>query len=165
MRTFEHYTPKLGISKILVDEEDAHLFENRTIRVWTSKRHNSVYAFLFDPKTKELTRLHRLIMQPKVHEVVDHINGNALDNRKQNLRITTQRGNNKNAAKRRNAKTSKYKGVHFSKVYKNKPWIAQIQVDGKKQGLGYYVTEREAAEAYNRAAIQFFGEYAKLNET
>ncbi len=55
-----------------------------------------------------------------------------------------------------------YKGVSFHKPVQK--WVAHIKFNGKVQHLGYFEDEREAAEAYNAAALEHFGEYAKLNE-
>jgi hypothetical protein len=99
-------------------------------------------------------RMHRLILGASPGEIVDHINGDPLDNRRENLRITTSLVNNQNAKKRRDGLTSKHKGVHFCKV--SKRWKAQIQIDKKKISLGSYRSEIEAATVYNRA-IDFYG--------
>lgn len=159
-------TPKYGERSVLIDDDDYGLVSKYTWTLWSTKRHTSIYVVTTRSKTNgPQQRLHRLIMNAKPGQLVDHINGNALDNRKENLRVTNSAGNNKNAKKRRNARTSSYKGVHKSNrpEYTKKPWIAQIQVNGKKKNLGYYTTELEAAEAYNKAATETFGEFAVLN--
>lgn len=91
---------------------------------------------------------------------VDHINGNTLDNRKENLRIVTHSQNTKNRTKSKN-KTSKFKGVNFCK--RSKKWRVRIKVEYKSINLGYYTNEIEAAIAYNKAAKKYFGKYAKPN--
>jgi hypothetical protein len=151
-------SPKYGEVEILIDEKDAYLLGSGGY-VWGSERHNSLYVIVTQDGQQK--RLHRAIMNAQPGEVVDHINGNALDNRRCNLRITTQAGNNKNARKRKDAQTSKYKGVHYSS--REKKWKAQIQKDGIKYNLGTYETEIEAAKAYDNAAIDLFKEYAILN--
>ena len=92
--------------------------------------------------------------------IVDHINGDTLDNRKQNLRICTQSGNCMNRRKGAN-KTSIYKGVTFLKSKKR--WMAQIKTKGNRKPLGTFKTEDKAAIAYNIAAIKMFGEFARPN--
>lgn len=102
-------------------------------------------------------RLHRQIMNAQPGEIVDHINGNPLDNRKENLRICTMRQNRQNSAKHQGR--SRYKGVTMDRDQ----WRARIRIDGKLISLGHYESEQMAAIAYNAAAMQAFGEYARLN--
>lgn len=94
--------------------------------------------------------------------VVDHINGNSLDNRKQNLRLCSRQENNRNSAPRKNS-TSKYKGVSWS-TCKSK-WTVKIRVNGKSKHIGYFSDEKLAAEAYNKAAKQYYGDFAWINPT
>lgn len=107
--------------------------------------------------------LHRLIMDcPKGLEV-DHINHDNLDNRKNNLRIVTRKQNRYNT-RRQVGSVSKFKGVWYYKG-RNKPWVASVNKDKKKYSLGYFYTQEEAAIAYNKKALELFGEYACLNKT
>lgn len=104
--------------------------------------------------------LHREIMQPPEGLVVDHINGDKLDNRRSNLRICTQAQNMVNWDNRRGS--SAYRGVSWDGV--RNCWKAQIQVNGKNSFIGRYKTESAAASAYNEKAKELFGEFARLNE-
>jgi hypothetical protein len=106
--------------------------------------------------------LHRVIMNAKKGECVDHINSNTLDNRKCNLRLCVHVDNLKNQKKPKN-NTSGYKGVTFYKNLKKKPYRAYININYKQVYLGYYETAEEAGLAYNKAAIKYFNEFAKLN--
>jgi HNH endonuclease/AP2 domain len=104
--------------------------------------------------------LHRFILGTA--SVVDHINGDALDNRKINLREATSRKNQQNAQKHfRETNTSNFKGVHWHKT--NKKWRSIIQVNGAHLSLGCFYSEYDAALAYDTAAIEYFGEFAKTN--
>ncbi len=104
--------------------------------------------------------MHRQIMNPPANMQIDHINHNALDNRRCNLRVCTQSQNMANG-KMRSKKTSRYRGVHFDKL--RKKWQAQIRSNGQNKGLGYFINEAEAAMAYDNEAWQSFGEFATLN--
>lgn len=106
-------------------------------------------------------RLHRFLLQPVDGFSVDHINGDGLDNRRSNLRLCSNRENSHNAAKRatRNC-SSAFKGVYLAD---KKYWCAQIQINGKKVNLGRFADELSAARAYDLAALEHFGEFARLN--
>ena len=92
--------------------------------------------------------------------VVDHIDGNGLNNRKSNLRICTKAQNVHNSRPRTNT-SSKYKGVFWNKA--NKKWSATIHKGDKWTYIGGFDDEKEAARAYDRKAAEFFGEFAYLN--
>lgn len=94
-------------------------------------------------------------------EGIDHIDGNKLNNHISNLRAANQSENIANSKSRKNS-TSKYKGVSKTKSGSN--WIARIAKDGKQIWLGSFFNEKEAAKAYNEAAIKYFGEFAYLNK-
>lgn len=109
-------------------------------------------------KTRKKEMLHRAIMKAKKGEQVDHINGNTLDNRKENLRICTHAENIRNRNQRKNSNT-KYKGVFKS----GKKWGASIGYENERYYLGVFKTQEEAAIAYNKAALKYHGEFALLN--
>lgn len=91
---------------------------------------------------------------------VDHVGGDGLDNRRSNLRRATQRQNSRNRQLGRN-NTSGYKGVSWHK--RQGVWLGRIKVDGRQIHLGCFPTAEQAAEAYNAAAIEHFGDFAWLN--
>lgn len=103
--------------------------------------------------------LHRYLLNPKVEEVVDHINGNPLDNRKENLRLCTQMQNVWNS-RIKSSNTTGFKGVGFRKnTNRIKKYYAKIKVNKKVIYLGGYLTAKEASEAYKKAAKKYFGEF------
>ena len=106
--------------------------------------------------------LHRDIMNCFPHDgkVVDHINGNTLDNRKCNLRICSVAENARNQ-KRKSTNTSGYKGVTWFKRYSR--WRAQIMINGKGIHLGYYDDIKDAADAYNKASKELHGDFGRTN--
>ena len=144
--------------KIILDKED-ELFVSSIN--WTYKT-NPVGQTYFTNSKKEY--LHRLLVNCPKGMVVDHINGNTLDNRKENLRICSKIENQYNQKKHKGNRHSKFKGVTYRKDLKSKPWEAFIYKDGKSKRLGYFKTEQLAAKAYNKAAKKAYGEFAKLNE-
>jgi hypothetical protein len=143
----------------IVDPED---FERLNKHKWHAvKQNNTFYAIRCTGPARKTTyiRMHREIINPPDHLVVDHINHNGLDNRKANLRPATRAQNNYNkvAIKRKGA-TSKYKGVAWKKD-KNK-WRAHIYFNGEGIFLGYFKDEIQAAKAYDKAAKKYYGQFA-----
>lgn len=114
-------------------------------------------------KKHKVFYLHREIMERvlgrpiEVGLKVDHINGNTLDNTRENLRVATHAQNIHNA-KRHRSNTSGYKGVQKHK----KGWEAAIRVNGKLIHLGVFTDPAEAHEEYKKAAIAHFGEFARF---
>lgn len=139
----------------LVDDKDYEEFNK-----WKWKLDKSGCATRSKYKNS-LYRLHREIMNCSKGMVVDHINGDRLDNRRENLRICTYQQNSFNS-KKHYGSTSKYKGVSYKKDHKR--WMACIYLNRKFKHIGYYNTEDEAAMAWNKVAKQYHGEFAKLND-
>lgn len=115
---------------------------------------------LFYATSLSFGMLHRAIMGVTDRMlVVDHRDGNSLNNQKANLRICTVKQNNQNA--RKHTGKSKYKGVTVA--HSNK-WRAQIRHEGRCLILGYFTNEVDAAIAYNTAAKEIHKEFAYLNQ-
>ncbi len=107
--------------------------------------------------------MHRLITGVAAGRRVDHENRNGLDNRRRNLRLATasQNGANRPPDRRAGGKTSHYKGVYWDKGRRR--WMATIHYQGKTRSLGRWDTEDDAAAAYDRAATEVWGRFARLN--
>jgi hypothetical protein len=103
--------------------------------------------------------MHRVIVGASPDLVVDHINGNSLDNRRCNLRVCTHAENLRNAIWPKG--TSRLKGVSWHAGAK--AWEAYISLDGRKHHLGCFASEVEAAKAHDAIALKHFGEFARLN--
>ena len=108
----------------------------------------------------KLTYLHRLLMNAQPGEIVDHINGDVLNNRRDNLRLATpqQNGQNKRLSP---LSTTGLKGVGYHK--KRRKYHTRIQRQGIRYHLGFFDDAETAALAYDAAARMLFGEFAVCN--
>lgn len=137
----------------IVDDEDfEYLSQWKWCAAFMTRNFYAAKSISINGQRKVIL-MHRFILNPEKNMVVDHINGNTLDNRRENLRICTPRENSRNRKKRTISK-NKYKGVANS----NGKFIARIEIH-----LGTFENEIDAAKAYNEAAKNLFGDFAKLN--
>ena len=121
----------------LVDDEDYELLSRFKWRIVESGGNSkSMYAVA-------TIRLHRLIVACPNDMMIDHINGNPLDNRKSNLRICSNSENQQNTSSR--GGSSQYKNVSYSKRYDK--WFAKFRFNGKEHFCGYHDTEEQARES------------------
>lgn len=103
--------------------------------------------------------LHRLLLAPAPGMLVDHINGNGLDNRRGNLRLASFSQNNMNRA--HNGGAGGFRGVYQNP--KGGRFYAKLMFKRKNLYGGSYDTPEEAARAYDDLARQHAGEFAVLN--
>lgn len=105
-------------------------------------------------------RLHRFLNRELKSKHIDHKDGDTLNNRRSNLRKANAHLNMGNSRVRKyNTKTSKYKGVSWL----SDKWQARITVHRKGIYLGCYENQIDAARAYDKGALKYFGEFAALN--
>lgn len=144
----------------VVDEQDYELVSGEMPWVALRGKNGNWYAYHSRRRGAERALMHRLIVGALPGEYVDHRNGDGLDNRRENLRRCTNAQNMWNVRCGRGK--SPYKGVstHPHTVGR---WRAYIVKGARQRHLGYFDTEIEAAMAYDVAAAEMFGEFAKLN--
>lgn len=141
----------------IVDDEDYDWLVRWKWQCRASEKGRRLYA----GRTSKAILMHRVIMNAPREFVIDHIDGNGLNNQRHNLRVCTYRQNQQNQRIQQTSKTSCYKGVSWSK--ETNKWSVAIRVDGRLTRLGYFIFEPDAGRAYDVAALQHFGEFARLN--
>lgn len=149
----------MSSTEILIDPTDAAIL---TRHAWSISEHGDGLLYVIAYSENRKIYLHREIMQPEERDEVDHRNGNGLDNRRANLRVVAHRLNLANQRTQQRPKSSRYKGVSFYK--RDGRWESSIKINGRKIRLGLFAAERDAAAAYNVAALAAWGDHARLNE-
>jgi AP2 domain/HNH endonuclease len=145
----------------LVDDADYDLVSQYRWRVWQRRKQRVAgpYAVTAVCTGGSVITLYMHKMLAPEWPLVDHINHDGLDNRRENLRPASRAQNARNA--RPHGRTSLYKGVCWYKA--GRQWEARIRHDGQRIYLGRFADETAAALAYDAAARRLFGEYAYLN--
>lgn len=147
---------------ILFDSSDWPLIEKYRWRINPKSNYVMSFDYISTGISKTLY-MHRIVMNViDTDNIIDHINGNKLDNRRLNLRLATSTQNSQNARSKRGK--SKYKGIIFMPYRGKETIVARIVVNKKQIYLGTHKTEESAALAYNVAAVKYFGEFANLNK-
>lgn len=152
-------SPKYGNKEIIIDTEDWDKINKYKWCIRYNKITDKFYVL--SNSYSKMVQLHRLIMNVCSPEIkIDHESGDTFDNRKYNLRRCTSSQNSHNYRKPKNNKSG-YKGVAWHKNHSK--WQAIIQINKKQIHLGYFTDKIKAALAYNKAAIKYHGEFARLN--
>ena len=157
--------------RALIDVGDADLVRRIRWRLQRSASNGLSYARASQPGAEGRSRtlyLHRLLLDAPPGFVVDHINHNGLDNRRSNLRLCSIRENHRNQRQSKSQRVGGYKGTFWDNTKRR--WIAAInagavKADGRSRRIqiGSFRVAEDAARAYDRAALQYFGEFAALN--
>jgi len=159
---------KLTQGKVaLIDDEDMERcrvhkwYAHRTGTTWYARTHSRLQS-----GQRYTLRLHRFLTGAPKGVKVDHCDGNGLNCRRLNIRLATTAQNGANRSKPPGRATSQFKGVSKKKPsfrWRHPKWQAQICVNQKQIYLGSFSSEREAAQAYDCAALIYFGEFARGN--
>jgi hypothetical protein len=144
----------------VIDDEDAAIVAGYSWCAWVPKP-GYVYAVarIHGMVPQKMISMHRLLLKAPKGMEVDHKDGDGLNNRRSNIRLCTKAQNQHNSLRTWGA--SRFKGVHRCK--KTGKWIASIRRGSRRQYLGKFLSEGEAARAYDASARLFFGEFARCN--
>lgn len=143
-----------------VDDDDFEWLSQWSWFAWWCKReYRARRTDRSTGKTRHILMSREILHAPQ-NFLVDHINGDTLDNRKENLRLATPQQNCFNQKIKIN-NSSGYKGVSWRKD--RQMWVAYIFVNKKSIHLGFFDRIEDAALAYNKAAAENYGEFAYLN--
>lgn len=158
-------TPTLSPALCLYDDIDDPVVSRFRWHLVCNKPWIKLYAVAYIGG--RMTFMHRLILANACEGFqVDHINGNGLDNRRENLRVCTRFQNMQNSSGCRDRKSA-YKGVakisRWATNKNGKIWEARICWDGKQRVIGTYKTELDAAQAYDNKAREVHAQFARLN--
>jgi hypothetical protein len=146
----------------IVDQEDyGQIGKFKWSVVGTGRNLYAIRNVKVGPKLTKIRRLHREIMDAPKGLLIDHRNGDGLDNRRDNLRLATHSQNQCNKRKTGSKTSSRFRGVYFDK--RRVQWQGYIRYNGKRMYLGCFKSEIEAGKAYDRAAREYHKEFARLN--
>ncbi len=154
----------------LVDNEDYDFLIQWNWSARRGQHDNTYYARRTDYSTgqKKEVIMHRLIMKAEKGQMIDHIDGNGLNDQKSNLRFCTPSQNQSNCRRRSGANmTSRFLGVSLkNQKIGNRTytcWIASLTHNKKSNHIGCFKSETDAAKAYNIKAKELHGDFAVLN--
>lgn len=133
------------------DKDDYEKYKNLN---WKTIKSDIKNCYLYANIDSKTIYLHRLIMNPPVGYVIDHIDGNGLNNQKSNLRICTHAENTRNRTKVNKNNTSGYNGVSWYK--RDKKWAARINVSYRTINLGRFLNKDDAINKRKEAEIKYF---------
>ncbi len=160
------YVPLTKGYEAIIDAADVPLVEGKNWHAYVALRSDGSIRSVYGSRnpsrafgTRRPIWLHRVIVAAAPDIEVDHIDGNGLNNRRNNLRCATQAQNTMNCRKRAD-NSSGVKGVHFHKGIQK--WVARIQVGGARHNLGAFSDAQSAAAAYAAASVKMHGKFGRL---
>lgn len=159
--------PRKGEKPILLDLKDgkqtvvdvADWPRVRELTVYLGTNGYAYYSKWEDGRSYPRT-LHSLLVDAPKGSHIDHVNGDKLDNRRENLRVVTPQRNQVNRKRPNKNNTTGVRGVNYMpRLSKKSPWRAQITVNRRNLHLGLFATEAKAIAARRAAELKYFGEY------
>jgi hypothetical protein len=154
-------TIKISGYDVLIDDEDIDRVKELSWHLQKNRINEGCFYFRHDGKDDRIN-LHRYIMGCVYGDklIVDHINGDTLDNRKSNLRICTFSENTRNRKRHKNNKSG-VKGVCFHKA--SRKWIVQIRVNKTKIYLGIFENIEDAKNEYKKASELYHKDFGRID--
>lgn len=150
---------KIKEHSILLDDEDYYRISTFTCNVHfdnLTRKFDGIQTYY----KNKVTNIGKVVLKYEGPLILDHKDRDIFNNQKENLRLITKEQSQLNTSNRNNS-LSKYKGVSWCSQLKK--WRVRCQIRGFRKQIGYYVSEEEAALAYNKVAIKFHKEFAVLN--
>jgi len=147
--------------KTAIVDDDMYEYLNQW--KWCAHKHRSTFYAVRGVKLRpfqKIIKMHRLILNDPIGLLIDHQDGNGLNNTRENLRICTNVENLRNRGRQTNNKSG-FKGVSWNK--NKQKYHARIKAQGKYVHIGYYDNPIDAAKAYDEAAMKYFWEFARTN--
>lgn len=148
-----------GAHKVYVDQSDVDLISRYSWCI--AKRSDKLYcAARIGGK---VILMHRFLLGLSDKDnIVDHKDGNGLNNIRSNIRVCTHSQNLMNRAMGRKTRKSLFKGVYW--IANRSKWLSYISVNGVRSYGGVFINQIDAARSYNQLALRLHGEFAKLND-
>lgn len=159
MRQFRGLAKRIKLThgfEAIVDDEDFKILSRLS---WSYRNGYAAANFYINEKTSYYILMHRFLCPPKKGQVVDHMDGNPLNNQKKNLRPVSPSVNAQNACRFMNT-ISGFLGVE---KLENGKFRARIKVKRKRIDLGRFESAEKAAAAYDAAALKYYGANAFTN--
>lgn len=154
---------KYGEFEVLISKEDYNKCSNEIWNVNISGNKKNLKSYYY-VKSSKLILLHRYITDAPKGMLVDHINGNTLDNRRENLRICTKSENNWNRFFESRNKSNKI-GVYWNDKLPTPKWMAYISINKKRIHLGYFDNYEDAVRARIKAEEKYYKEFKPKTNT
>lgn len=152
----------------IIDDEDYDLVSQNKWCVTKNNYGSGLHTWYATRKSNDRSHneyMHRIIMGVvDSRQWVDHVDGNGLNNRRENLRLASATQNHANSRLTSSSRTG-YKGVTYREYKRGITYVAQIKYDRVTHFIGHFDTAIEAARAYDELARSdaFFGPFARLN--